>query len=113
MKELPVELRDGIVSRHRSGESYRNISAALKAQDTVASIILKWKMFGTTNTLPRAGRQAILSNRVRRALVSEVTKNLMVTDRAPEFLCGDGGTFQKEHYLCSVHQSGLYGSVAR
>ena len=44
-------------------------SAALKVpKSTVASIILKWKKFGTTRTLPRAGRR-------RRALVREVTKN--------------------------------------
>ena len=35
--------------------------------------------FGTTRTLPRAGHPARLSNRGRRAVVREVTKNLMVT----------------------------------
>jgi DNA-directed RNA polymerase specialized sigma24 family protein len=38
--ELSVELRDRFVSRHRSGEGYQNISAALKVpKNTVASII--------------------------------------------------------------------------
>ena len=46
-KELSVELRDRIVSRHRSGEGYQ----ALKVpKSTVASIILKWKKFGTTKS---------------------------------------------------------------
>ncbi|KAK6307934.1 hypothetical protein J4Q44_G00212050 [Coregonus suidteri] len=40
-------------------------------KDTVASIILKWKKFGTPKTLPKAGRPAKLSNRGRRALVRE------------------------------------------
>uniref|UniRef100_A0AAZ3SLK9 Sleeping Beauty transposase HTH domain-containing protein n=1 Tax=Oncorhynchus tshawytscha TaxID=74940 RepID=A0AAZ3SLK9_ONCTS len=73
-KELSVELRDRIVSRHRSGERYQNIFAALKVpKNTMAAIILKWKKFGTTKTLPRAGRPAAkLSNRGRRALVWEV-----------------------------------------
>ncbi|XP_052359309.1 oocyte zinc finger protein XlCOF20-like [Oncorhynchus keta] len=63
-KELSVELRDRIVSRHRSGEGYQKISAALKVpKNTVASIILKWKKFGTTKTLPRAGRPAKVGNR--------------------------------------------------
>uniref|UniRef100_A0A673ZQ13 Sleeping Beauty transposase HTH domain-containing protein n=1 Tax=Salmo trutta TaxID=8032 RepID=A0A673ZQ13_SALTR len=58
-KELSVELRDRIVSRHRSGEGYQRIAAALKVpKTTVASIILKWKKIGTTKTLPRAGRPA-------------------------------------------------------
>ncbi len=62
-KELPAELRDSIVSRHRSGEGYKNISAALKfPKSTVASIILKWKKFGTTRTLTRAGLMEKLSN---------------------------------------------------
>ena len=79
-KELSVELRDRIVWRNRSGEGYQNISAALKVnKNTVAFIILKWKLFGTTKTLPRAGRPAKLSNRGRNALVREVTKNPMVT----------------------------------
>ncbi len=72
-KELPEELRDRIVARHRSGQGYKKNSAALKVpKSTVASIILKWKTFGTTRTLPRAGRPAKLSYRRRRALVREV-----------------------------------------
>ncbi len=67
-KELPEELRDRIVARHRSGQGYKKISAALKVpKSTVASIILKWKTFGTTRTLPRAGSPAKLSYRGRRA----------------------------------------------
>ena len=70
-KELPVELRDRIVSRHRSVEGYQNDSAALKVpKNTVASIILKWKKFGITRLSRAWGR---------RAFVREVTKNLIVT----------------------------------
>uniref|UniRef100_A0AAZ3QZ27 Transposase n=1 Tax=Oncorhynchus tshawytscha TaxID=74940 RepID=A0AAZ3QZ27_ONCTS len=77
------------------------MSAALKVpKNTVASIILKWKKFGTTKTLPRAGRKAKLSNRGRRALDREVTKKPMVT--LTEFLCGDGRTLQKDNHLCST-----------
>ena len=37
---MSVELRDRIVSWHRSGEGYQNISAALKVlKNTVASIL--------------------------------------------------------------------------
>ena len=79
-KELSVELRDRIVSRHRSGEWYQKMSAALKVpKNSVASIIFKSERFGTTKTLPRAGHPDKLSNRGRRALVMEVTKNPMVT----------------------------------
>ncbi len=79
-KELPEELRDRILARHRSGQGYKKKSAALKVpKSTVASIILKWKTFGTTRTLPRAGRPAKLSYRGRRALVREVKKNPKIT----------------------------------
>jgi hypothetical protein len=70
----------------------------------VTFIIHKWKKFGATKNLPRAGRPAKLSNRGRRALVREGTKNPMVTDRVPEFLFGDGRTFQKDNRLCSTPQ---------
>ncbi len=64
VKELPEELRDRIVARHRSGQGYKKNSAALKVpKSTVASIILKWKTFGATRTLPRAGRPVKLSYR--------------------------------------------------
>ena len=84
-KELSVERGDRILSRHRSGEQHQKMSAALKVpKNTVASIILKWKKFGTTETLPRAVRPAKLRNQWRRAFVMEETKYPMVTERAPE-----------------------------
>ena len=65
------------------GKRTTKMSTALKVpKNTVASIILKWKKFGTTKTLPRAG-----------------------SDRAPEFLCGDGSTIQKDNHLCSTNQA--------
>ncbi|KAI4897657.1 hypothetical protein NFI96_006202 [Prochilodus magdalenae] len=74
-KELPKELRDRIVARHRSGHGYKRISAAFKVpKSTVASIILKWKKLGMARTLPRPGRPAKLSNRGRRALLREQQK---------------------------------------
>jgi hypothetical protein len=77
-EQKPSHEVEGIVCR--SGEGYQNISAALKLpKDTVASTILQWKKFGTTKSLPRAGHPDKLSNRGRRALVREVTKNPMVT----------------------------------
>ena len=85
------------------GKRYQKMSAALNVpKNTVASIILTWKKFGTTKTLPRAGRTAKQSYWGKRALVREIAKNPMVTDRAPEVLCGDRRTFQKANHLCST-----------
>ncbi len=114
-KELPEELRDGIVARHRSGQGYKKNSAALKVpKSTVASIILKWKTFGTTRTLPRAGRPAKLSYRGRRALVREVKKNPKITVAELQRCIREmGESCRKSTITAALHQSGLYGRVAR
>ncbi|KAG2458125.1 TCB1 transposase, partial [Polypterus senegalus] len=107
-KELSVDLQDRMVSRHKSGEGYRKISAALKVpMSTVASIIRKWKKFETTRTLPTAGRPSYLSNLGRRALVREVTRNPMVTLSELQRSSVERGE------PSAIHQSGLYGRVAR
>ncbi len=114
-KELPEELRDRIVARHRSGQGYKKHSAALKVpKSTVASIILKWKTFGTTRTLPRAGRPAKLSYRGRRALVREVKKNPKITVAELQRCIREmGESCRKSTITAALHQSELYGRVAR
>ncbi len=114
-KELPEELRDRIVARHGSGQGYKTMSAALKVpKSTVASIILKWKTFGTTRTLPRAGRPAKLSYRGRRALVREVKKNPKITVAELQRCIREmGESCRKSTITAALHQSGLYGRVAR
>ncbi len=114
-KELPEELRDRIVARHKSGQGYKNISAALKVpKSTVASIILKWKTFGTTRTLHRAGHPAKLSYRGRRSLVREVKKNPKITvAKLQRCIREMRESCRKPTINAALHQSGLYGSVAR
>ncbi|KAL0199285.1 hypothetical protein M9458_007825, partial [Cirrhinus mrigala] len=114
-KELPEELRDRTVARHRSGQGYKKISAGLKVfKSTVASIILKWKTFGTTRTLPRAGRPAKLSYRRRRALVREVKKNPKITVAELQRCSREmGESCRKSPITAALHQSGLYGRAAR
>lgn len=63
-KELPKPLRDLVVEKHQSGFGYKKISRILEIpRSTVHSIIKKWKVYGTTETLPRAGRPSKLSRR--------------------------------------------------
>lgn len=112
-KELSADLRDRIVSRCRSGEGHRKISAVLKVPvSTVASISLKQKKFGTTRILPRAGCPARLSDQGRRALDREVTKNPMVTLTELQHFSVERGEPEKQQ-SAALHQSGLYGRVAR
>ena len=114
-KKLSVDLRDRIVLRNKSGEAYRKKSAALKVpMSTVAFVIHKWKKFGTTRTLPRAGRPSKLSDQGRRALVREVTKNLMVTlSELQHSTVKRGEPSRRTTISAAIHQSGLYGRVAR
>ena len=67
---------------------------------TVASIILKWKRFGTTKTLPRAGRPVKLSNRGRRS--GRWLRTRYSLWQHYKVLCEDGRTFQKDNHLCST-----------
>ena len=111
---MSVEFQYRIVSRHRSGEGYQRMSVALKVpRNTVASVILKWKTLGNTKTLPRASRPAKLSNGGRRALVREVTRNLMVT--LTELLSSSVEMEEPSRRTTisgAPHQSGLYGRAA-
>jgi hypothetical protein len=105
--EFSVELRVRIMSWHRFGEGYQNMSAALMVdKNPVASIIFKWMKFGTTKTLPRAGCLAKLSNRG-----SEVTKCPMVTlTELQRSYVGMGEPSRRTTISAALHQSGLYGS---
>ena len=91
------------------------MTAALKVpKNTVAAIILKWKQFGTTKTLPRAGRPAKLSNPGRRALAREVTKSPMVTLTELQSSSVEMGEPSRRTTIsAALHQSGRYGRVAR
>uniref|UniRef100_A0AAZ3RXF3 Transposase Tc1-like domain-containing protein n=1 Tax=Oncorhynchus tshawytscha TaxID=74940 RepID=A0AAZ3RXF3_ONCTS len=112
-KELSVELRDRIVSKAQIWG--RVISASLKVpKNTEASIILKWKTFGTINILPRAGRPANQGNWGRRALVRKVTKNLKVTLAELQSSSVVMREPSRRTTISAVlHQPGLYGRVAR
>ena len=68
----------------------------------------------TTRNLPRAGHGSKLSNWGRRALVREVTKDPMVTlSELQRSSVERGETFTRTTISAAIHQSGLYGRVAR
>lgn len=56
--------------------------------ESTASIILAWKKFGTTGTLPGTCHQAKLSSRETKTLVREVNENPMVTLADLQRSCG-------------------------
>jgi hypothetical protein len=70
--------------------------------------------FGTTKTLPRAGRLAKLSNWGRRTLVREMTKIPMVTLTDLQSSSVEmGGPSRRTAISAALHRSGLYGRVTR
>uniref|UniRef100_A0AAZ3NYF6 Transposase Tc1-like domain-containing protein n=1 Tax=Oncorhynchus tshawytscha TaxID=74940 RepID=A0AAZ3NYF6_ONCTS len=88
-----------------------NISAALKVPKNTVTSNFKWKKFGTSKTLPRAG---LLANRGRKALVMEVTKNLMVTLTELQSSSVEmGEPYRRTTFSAALYQSGLYGRVTR
>ena len=106
---MSVELRDRIVLRHRSGEGYQKMSAALKfPKKTVVSIILKCNKFGSTKTSASCPTgQTEQSGKKGRGQGGDQEPDGH-SDSALEFLCVDGRNFQKDYHLCS-----LFGRVAR
>ena len=100
---------------YSSGEGYGKISAALQVpKSTVATIIHKWKKFGTTKSFPRPGRPAKLSNRGRRALAREVSRNPRVTlTELQHILVEMEEPFRRSTIQAALHQSRLYGGIVR
>jgi hypothetical protein len=77
-------------------------------------IILQWNKFGTTKPLPRARLPTKLSNRGRRTFFREVTKNPMVTlTELQSSTVEIGEPSRRTTISAALHQSGLYGRVAR
>uniref|UniRef100_A0AAY5KFD4 Transposase Tc1-like domain-containing protein n=1 Tax=Esox lucius TaxID=8010 RepID=A0AAY5KFD4_ESOLU len=114
-KALSKDLRDKVVDRHKSGDGYKKISKALSVpRSTVKSIIKKWKIFGTTQTLPGSGRRSKLDERARRRLVREATKRPTATlKQLQEFMTKSGHCVHVTTISQILHKCDLYGRVAR
>lgn len=112
-KNLPTKLRDMITARHRSGEDYKKVSAALNfPKSTGASIILKWQKFGTTRTFSRTGHPLKLRNWGRKALVKRGDQELdSISGSRSDCLCGDGTKFQKNDHHCLPPLTWPLGSI--
>jgi hypothetical protein len=80
----------------------------------VATSFLNGRRLEPSKTLPRAGRPTKLCNQGRRAKVREVTKNPMVTlTEVQSSSVGMGEPSRRTTISVALHQSGLYGRVAR
>ena len=113
--ELSKDRQDKIVEKHRSGDGYKNISKALNIPwSTVKRIINKWKVYGTTKTLPRSGRPSKLDDQGRRRLIRETIKRPMATlKELHAFLAKTGHCVHVTTISQELHKSGLCSRVAR
>ena len=113
--ELAKHQRDRIIQRYQSGEGYKRISKELNIpRNTVKTVIIKWRKYGTTVTLPRTGRPSKIDDKTRRKLVREAAKRPTATlKELQEFLASTGCVVHVKTISRLLHMSGLWGRVAR
>uniref|UniRef100_A0A8C5LXJ6 Transposase n=1 Tax=Leptobrachium leishanense TaxID=445787 RepID=A0A8C5LXJ6_9ANUR len=114
-RELPKDQRDLIVKRYQSGEGYKRISKELDISwNTVKAVIIKWRKYGTTLTLPRTGRPYKCNEKTTRKLVKEAAKRPTATlKELQEYLASTGCVVHVTTISRILHMSGLWGRAAR
>ena len=97
-----------------SGDGNKNISKALNIPWSTVKAIIKWKAYGTTKTLPRSGRLSKLDDQAKRRLMREATKRPEATLKELQvFMAKTGHCVHVTTISQALHESGLYGRVAR
>lgn len=80
-KALSKDLRDSCGQAQVRRWIQKNSKALSVPRSTVISIIKKWKVFGTTQSLPGSEHHSRLDKKSRRKLVREATKRPLTTLR--------------------------------
>lgn len=79
-REWSQKTREEVIRLHKNGNGYKKISKILNVpRDTVGSIIRKFKVKGTAQTLPGRGRKKILTATAVRYLKRKMEKNPRMT----------------------------------
>ena len=79
-KEIPIEVRNRIVSAHKAGKGYKSISKQLELPvSSVRAVVQKYKKYGITTSLPRSGRPRKITARAERNMLREVSTNPRLT----------------------------------
>uniref|UniRef100_A0AAY5K3U8 Transposase Tc1-like domain-containing protein n=1 Tax=Esox lucius TaxID=8010 RepID=A0AAY5K3U8_ESOLU len=114
-RELPKHQKDLIVERYQSGEGYKRTSKALDIPwNTVKTVIIKWRKYGTTETLPRTGRPSKIDEKTRRKLVREASKRpTAILKEMQELLASTGSVLHMITISRILHMNGLWDRVAR
>ncbi|KAI4888816.1 hypothetical protein NFI96_005451 [Prochilodus magdalenae] len=84
-REWSQKTREEVIALHKNGNGYKKIAKLLNIpRDTIGSIIRKFKLKGTVETLPGRGRKKILTATAVRYLKRNVEKNPRVTAKGTE-----------------------------
>uniref|UniRef100_A0AAY5KLD1 Transposase Tc1-like domain-containing protein n=1 Tax=Esox lucius TaxID=8010 RepID=A0AAY5KLD1_ESOLU len=103
---------DLIVERYQSGEGYKRIFKALNIPwNTVKTVIIELRKYGTTETLLRTGRPSKMDEKTRK-LVREASKRPKETlKELQEILAGTGCVLHVTTISCILHMNGLWSRV--
>ena len=115
VRELSNDLREHVVSHHKSGQGCVAISRMLNIpKTTVCSIIKKFKETGSVMTKARSGRPKKLSPAQVRFAVREVVKKPHTTLKSIQTSLADAGTIVGRTTVQRIlHQKGYRGCKPR
>lgn len=113
-KHHSKEFRDKVIDMHNKGNGYKKIAKCLGiAVSTVGSIVRKWKLYHTTEPLPRQGRPSKLSIVVRSGLQKEAREKPTITLKELQSRVAKTGVkVHRSTISRALHTSILYGSLA-
>lgn len=114
-KEIQEEMRKKVIEIYQSGKGHKAISKAVGLQrTTVRAIIHKWRKLGTVANLPRSGRPAKITPRVRWRLIQEVTKEPRKTSKELQALLATvKGSVHDSTIRKTLAKNGIHGRVPR
>lgn len=110
------DMRELIIKLHKEKKSLRQIAKIVgKTHSTVQSVVKKFEMTGSVNTLPRSGRPKILNSRDRRNIIRKVNENPRIS--APKLAVDVeleiGKIVHPENIRRILRKSGLNGRIPR
>ncbi|KAI4900378.1 hypothetical protein NFI96_000696 [Prochilodus magdalenae] len=114
-REWSQKTREEVIALHKNGNGYKKIAKLLNIpRDTIGSIIRKFKLKGTVETLPGRGRKKILTATAVRYLKRNVEKNPRVTAKELKKDLSDVGTeVSAQTIRRALHNEDLHARTSR
>ncbi|KAI4871408.1 hypothetical protein NFI96_000872 [Prochilodus magdalenae] len=114
-REWSQKTREEVIALHKNGNGYKKIAKLLNIpRDTIGSIIRKFKLKGTVETLPGRSRKKILTATAVRYLKRNVEKNPRVTAKELKKDLSDVGTeVSAQTIRRALHNEDLHARTPR